>query len=509
MLVFSKNSIQTKIIATIGPASETFEVIEALFKAGVRIFRLNFSHNDAQWHNERAQIIREVSKKYEQHLAILVDLQGPKIRLGEFEDGKIYVKENQIFSLKKYCIQGNQQEVSIDCPEIFNDVFVGDLLLFDDGKFLMQVQGVTSDCITGYMKNSGWLLSRKGVNKRGGGLSAKTLTSKDRKDLQTAMHLHADYIGLSFVRSAEDVRLARNLIRQQNSHARIVSKIECAEAVSSVQAMQSIIQVSDAIMVARGDLGVEIGDAVLAMTQKQLIAEAQKLGVPVITATQIMESMVENSIPTRAEVLDLSNAIIDGTAAVMLSAETTIGQYPIETIKKVYEVCHGVESSLRSKENSCVKRFFEKSCAALSFKKSQSSDTEVIVKSAAHAIKECPDISAIFVLTASAQTVLSLSSFAQKVKIFAISESDIALRQSQLCRGVYPLFFPSLPDTLKNIDHNVENFETTVLKFAVDKQLVSVGQQVMFIRGSELFVAGGSNTLRILTIGDATTNDAI
>ena len=326
---------KTKIVATLGPSSSSEEMIARLIIAGVDVVRLNFSHGTAQDHIKRAEIVRAIALKLKRPIGVLCDLQGPKIRIGKFEQDKITLKMGDIFVLDSDCPLGNQDHVGLDYKSLPQEVSEGVILLLDDGRITMQVDRVKGNQIHCMVLTGGVLSNNKGINRQGGGLSAEALTKKDREDIITAVELEADYIAMSFPKCAADVELARSLVKKAGGKASMIAKIERAEAIEN---LESIIEASDAIMVARGDLGVEMGDAAIPGLQKRMIRMARAQNKLVITATQMMESMISSPIPTRAEVSDVANAVLDGTDAVMLSAETASGQYPLETVQAVHRV---------------------------------------------------------------------------------------------------------------------------------------------------------------------------
>ncbi|MGZ8261605.1 MAG: pyruvate kinase, partial [Methylotenera sp.] len=326
---------KTKIVATLGPSSSSEEMLARMITAGVNVVRLNFSHGLAEDHIKRAGIVRAIAAKLNRPIGVLYDLQGPKIRIGKFELGKVSLKTGDLFVLDSDCVLGNQYQVGLDYKTLPQEVAEGAILLLDDGRITMQVDRVSGNQIYCVVLSGGVLSNNKGINRQGGGLSADALTKKDLEDIKTAVALEADYIAISFPKSALDVELARSLVRKAGGTASIIAKIERAEAIDNLEA---IIEASDAIMVARGDLGVEVGDAAVPGLQKRMIRMARAQNKLVITATQMMESMIASPIPTRAEVSDVANAVLDGTDAVMLSAETASGQYPLETVQAVHRV---------------------------------------------------------------------------------------------------------------------------------------------------------------------------
>src|SRR5579862_3561008 len=321
---------ETKIVATLGPASSTSEILTRLIAAGVDVVRMNFSHGSAQDHIERARMVREAAAGLGREVAIMADLQGPKIRVGKFADGRILLNEGDRFTLDAGCELGNQERVGLDYKELPNDVHAGDALLLNDGLIKLEVISVKGPAILTRVIVGGILSNNKGINRQGGGLTASALTAKDMDDMKTAVAIEADYLAVSFPKNKEDMYMARQLLRAAGGKALIIAKIERAEAIT---ALEEIIEASDGIMVARGDLAVEVGNATVPGLQKRMIRLARERNKLTITATQMMESMIQNPVPTRAEVSDVANAVLDGTDAVMLSAETAAGRFPVETVE--------------------------------------------------------------------------------------------------------------------------------------------------------------------------------
>ena len=333
---------RTKIVATLGPGSSSPEVIEEMIQAGVDVFRLNFSHGTPEEQRHRNTMIRECSERVGRIVGILADLQGPKIRTGRFVDGRVQLIRGEHFILDASLgdDEGTSERVGITYKDLPSDVKPGNQLLLDDGRVeleVVEVRGSEIHCVVGYTCE---LSDNKGINLRGGGLSAPALTEKDKEDIKTAAALDVDYVALSFARSADDVELCRDYVRKAGCDAGIVTKVERADAVDNID---EIIEASDVIMVARGDLGVELGDAELPAIQKSMIKKARDLNKVVITATQMMESMITNPIPTRAEVFDVANAVLDGTDAVMLSGETAVGRYPVKVVQAMSRICEHAE----------------------------------------------------------------------------------------------------------------------------------------------------------------------
>ncbi|MFN8907862.1 MAG: pyruvate kinase, partial [Betaproteobacteria bacterium] len=325
----------TKIVATLGPASSEKAVLRAMVAAGVDVVRMNFSHGLAEDHLARADLVREVSRELGRTVGIMVDLQGPKIRIGKFDGGRITLADGAAFVLDAECGMGDSGRVGLDYRELPNDVRAGDELLLDDGRITLKVQRVEGASIHTLVTHGGELSNNKGINRRGGGLTAPALTAKDMDDIRVAARMKADFLAVSFPKSGSDMYMARELMRAAGGKALLVAKIERTEA---VKALEEILEASDAIMVARGDLAVEVGDAAVPALQTRMIRLARERNKLTITATQMMESMISSSVPTRAEVSDVANAVLDGTDAVMLSAETAAGRFPVETVEQMHQI---------------------------------------------------------------------------------------------------------------------------------------------------------------------------
>ncbi len=462
---------KTKIVATLGPSSNSEEMLARMITAGVNVVRLNFSHGSADEHIHRAAMVRAIAAKLNRPIGVLCDLQGPKIRIGRFELGKVSLKTGDVFILDADCELGNQYHVGLDYKTLPQEVAEGVVLLLDDGRISMQVDRVKGNQIHCLVLNGGVLSNNKGINRQGGGLSAEALTKKDRIDIKTAVALEADFIAMSFPKTAADVELARSLVKQAGGHASIIAKIERAEAIDNLAA---IIEASDAIMVARGDLGVEVGDAAVPGLQKRMIRMARAQNKLVITATQMLESMISCPIPTRAEVSDVANAVFDGTDAVMLSAETAAGQYPLETVQAVHRVVMEAEKEYIKLEHA------EKT-------------DETIAAAAIYTAKHFK-VKAIAALTQSGNAARWLSRADAEVPIYALSPDKLARRKLTLHRGVYP--FP-IAQGNKNKDEILQEMEQVLLQ----QKMVSPGDTVLLTFGEPIGSPGGTNTLKIVNIG--------
>jgi pyruvate kinase len=468
---------KTKIIATLGPASNSEATVTRLVKAGVDVFRLNFSHGSHESHIQSAQFIRKIALEQNIALGLLCDLQGPKIRIGKFADGAIQLHDGDSFILDADCQLGDQYRVGLDYPHLPEEVDAGTILLLDDGRIVFEVEVVKQRQIFCRVKRGGRLSNNKGINLQGGGLSADAITEKDKRDIQTAIQIGADYIAISFPKSAQDIELARELIHQAGGDALVVAKIERAEAIAVLDEM---IQAADVVMVARGDLGVEVGDASVPGLQKRIIKLARAKNKVVITATQMMESMINNPMPTRAEVSDVANAVLDGTDAVMLSAETATGEYPIETVESVHRICLQAEYEQESQQ---VGMFEEKPFGKID---------ESIAMASCYIASHLP-IKAIASLTESGITALWMSRANNLVPIYALSTKAKTLSRLKLYRGVYPVALHANTQDKSEILSLAENTLKTHAKLAHDDLvLITVGEPVG--------IAGSTNSLKIIRV---------
>ena len=472
---------RTKIVATLGPASSSQKVLESMIRAGVDLVRMNFSHGSAEDHMERAETVRAAAKAVGRTVGILADLQGPKIRVRKFENDKIILNKGDTFILDAaHDGLGNQQRVGLDYKELPNDVDVGTVLLLNDGMLEFHVTGVKGTEVFCKVVRGGVLSNNKGINRKGGGLTAPALTDKDKEDIKTAALIKADYLAVSFPRTGDDMRLARKLMDEAGGKSLLMAKIERAEA---IPALADIIDASDAIMVARGDLSVEVGDAAVPGLQKKMIKMARAKNRLVITATQMMESMITNPIPTRAEVSDVANAVLDGTDAVMLSAETAVGDYPVETVEAMARICLNAESE---NENQTVGR------RGIAEEFTQIDQTIAIAAlfTASHF-----KIKAIVAMTQSGSTPLWMSRMNAGVPIFAMTPVQGTLTKVTLFSGVHPIEFNS---KAKNQTEELRNAEQTLM----DLGLIEKGDMIVMTIGEAVGRAGHTNTLKIVCVGD-------
>jgi len=468
----------TKIVATLGPASSTPETVERMIQAGVDVVRLNFSHGVPEDHQRRVEIVRGAMAKLGRPVAILADLQGPKIRIGKFSQDSVKLTPGDRFILDADCVLGDETRVGLDYKALPGDVETGAVLLLDDGRIILDVEFIRGNEIHTVVRHGGMLSNNKGINRQGGGLSAPALTAKDIADIRTAVALQVDYIAVSFPRGAEDMYMARQLIRAQGGDALTIAKIERVEAVA---ALNEIIDASDGLMVARGDLAVEVGDAAVPALQKRMIASARAKNKLVITATQMMESMIHAPIPTRAEVSDVANAVLDGTDAVMLSAETASGHYPVETVATMARVCLAAEQSAEATlDRDVFNRLFSRIDESIAI---------AAVWTAHHMNGK-----AVTAFTESGSTPLWMSRLNCSMPIYAMTAISGVLTKMCMYRGVHPIFMPQAPATL---DELLKAGEAAILATGMVKK----DDVVVFTGGEQVNTAGGTNLLKIKRVG--------
>ncbi len=475
---------RTKIVTTLGPATDNAESLEALFKAGANVVRMNFSHGEPEDHIKRAKIVRQVAKKLGLNIAILGDLQGPKIRIARYKSQKVTVEKGQAYAFDADLDRdaGDATQVGIDYRELPNECKVGDILLLDDGRLEFEITAINGMRIDTKVIVGGDLSNNKGINKKGGGLSAPALTDKDKRDIITAAKMEVDYLAVSFPRSADDINQAKSLAKEAGLYAGIVAKIERAETVNDPKILDSIIKASAAVMVARGDLGVEIGDAELIGVQKRIIQRARALDRAVITATQMMESMITNAIPTRAEVFDVANAVLDGTDAVMLSAETAMGEHPIKVVEAVSRVCIGAEKE-RSNKISGHRAEIQ-----------WDNIDDAVALATMYAANHLNGIKAIVCLTESGHTPLIMSRIRSGIPIFALTRLTSTYRRMALYRGVEAIEFD--PTVLARHDVN----RLAVAEVCKKMDLKS-DDLVLLTKGDHMGKLGGTNALKFLRVG--------
>lgn len=476
---------RTKIVATLGPATDKPGMLEAVLTGGVNVVRLNFSHGKAEDHIRRANSVREIARKHDLNIAILADLQGPKIRVGRFKNGAVELVEGEPFILDALQDKqsGDQNSVGIDYENLPNDCRAGDILLLDDGRIELTVNKIEAARIYTTVRLGGTLSNNKGINRQGGGLSAPCLTDKDKDDIKTVALIEADYVAVSFPKTPQDLHDARRLLEESDSRAGIIAKLERAETVTDQDTLDAMIKASDGVMVARGDLGVEIGDAALIGVQKMIIKRARQLNKIAIVATQMMESMIHSAVPTRAEVFDVANAVLDGTDAVMLSAETASGDFPAEVINAMSRVCLGAETHpITRTSRHRMDEVFHRS-------------DEAVAMATMYTANHFPDVKAIVCLTESGNTPLLMSRIRSGLPIYALSRNTTTQRRAALFRGVEAHYF----DYSKVAAEDVKNEAIALLK---SKQRLSNGDVIIMTKGAVMGLHGGTNALLILKVGD-------
>jgi pyruvate kinase len=471
----------TKIVATLGPASEAPDTLRAMLSAGVDVVRLNFSHGTAEEHRQRAAAVRAAAEQVGKPVAIMVDLQGPKIRVGRFAKGKITLVEGAAFTLDAARTEpGDETAVGLDYPELARDVVPGDVLLLNDGLIELLVERVEGAAVHTRVRVGGELSNHKGINKRGGGLTAPALTAKDMADIATAMALRADYVAVSFPKNAEDMRLARRLCEEaalDDHRPGLIAKIERAEAIPN---LRDILEVSDGIMVARGDLAVEVGNAAVPALQKRMIALAREHDRLVITATQMMESMVHAPMPTRAEVSDVANAVLDGTDAVMLSAETAVGKYPLQTVQAVASICLAAEQAdPHTLDHDFVGKTFAR--------------TDQSIALGALFIAAHLKAKAIVAMTESGATALWMSRHKIDMPIYAITPRVSTERRLALYRNVHPL------RVVGGSSERDEALRQAEQQLKVRGRL-QAGDRYVITAGQPMGTPGGTNMLQVCQV---------
>jgi pyruvate kinase len=471
---------RTKIVATLGPATDAPGMLERLIVEGVDVVRLNLSHGQPDDHRARAAAVREAAAKVGREVGILADLQGPKIRIERFAGGPIELPTgaNFVLECRPDAAPGTIDHVGVSYYGLPHDVHAGDVLLLDDGLVALDVISVQGADIHCTVQIGGRLSDRKGLNRQGGGLSVEALSDKDRNDIKLAAEIGADFLAVSFVRSAADMHQARQLLHEAGGNAALVAKIERADA---IPVLGEIIDASDVVMVARGDLGVEIGDAELPGLQKKIIRESVQRNRAVITATQMLQSMVRSPIPTRAEVLDVANAVIDGTDAVMLSEETAAGAHPDKAVAAMRRICLGAERQFEPKDD-------------LAGQGRTIDRTDQAIALAAMLLASELGVRAIVALTETGATAQWLSRYRSAVPIYALSPFDDARRRMLMLRDVQPVKFNHVGLT------SASSARAAVQQLFVEGKL-SEGDRVVLTHGDHVGRGGGTNTLKLLSVG--------
>ena len=474
---------RTKIVTTLGPSTDDPQVLGDMIDAGLDVARMNFSHGGHDEMRARYHGLLKVAGERGRVVGVIGDLQGPKIRVRRFAKSAVKLKKGHGFFLDAAFPdgEGTKKGVGVAYDQLHEDVAAGDTLLLNDGQIILKVDDVDGTRINTTVVIGGVLSDFKGINREGGGLSAPALTDKDRDDIRLAAELGMDYLAVSFVRSADDVHEARRLFEEAGGHGRIIAKIERVEALDQID---EIIEASDAIMVARGDLGVEMGYAELTGKQKQIIKRTRRANKVVITATQMMESMIKSPIPTRAEVSDVANAVMDGTDAVMLSAETAIGDYPVQVVAAMSEVCIGAETHMQSRGRTSHRTDDR-------FKEVDEAIAMAVMYTANHL-----SVRAIIALSESGSTTLWMSRIRSDIPIYAFTPHEETSRRVTLYRGVYPVSFRIKTSIQKELFGDI--FQTLL-----EHELVEEGDLVIFTKGDLEGVSGSTNSMQIVKVNTA------
>jgi pyruvate kinase len=471
---------RTKIVATLGPATDSIEVMTEMVRAGLDVARVNFSHGKHEEHGRRIDLVHEAARRAGRYVGILADLGGPKIRIESFTNKKVELKDGQAFALDTSHDIHSGDETVVGCAykDLPKDVKAGNILLLNDGLITLEVTKVQGTRIDTRVIAGGELSNRKGVNLKGGGISAPALSDKDREDIKFAVGRGVDYVAVSFARDAADMHLARQLVRDAGGHAHLCAKIERHEAIHN---LIEIIEASDVLMVARGDLAVEMGYAEITGLQKTIIHESRTRNKVVITATQMMESMITSPVPTRAEVSDVANAVMDGTDAVMLSAESAVGKHPVKAVQAMEEVINGAEkyqlkhNRIRHRVDGIVDR------------------TEEAIAMAVMYTANHMKVRAIVALTESGTTPLWMSRSRSDIPIYAFTRHESTRRRVTLYRGVYPVPF----DIAEG--RTTELFRA-ILTLLLQLELVQKGEMVIVTKGELAGITGGTNAMTILRV---------
>ena len=468
----------TKIITTLGPSTDSEQAIIDLIDAGVDVVRMNFSHGDAKEQLWRAQLVRKVSKQKRYHIGILGDLQGPKIRIQRFVNGQVELEAGQGFTLDAQLAQnaGDENRVGISYANLHKDVKKGDELLLDDGRITLEVEQVKDQKIVSTVKVGGILSNNKGVNRRGGGLSAQTITDKDKQDIALATQMGVDYLAVSFPKNSEDMLYAKKLMQQAGGDAALIAKIERSEALDCID---GILKVVDGVMIARGDLSIEIGDAALTAVQKQLITKAREQNRIAITATEMLQSMIDSNVPTRAEISDVANAVLDGSDALMLSAESAIGKHPALVVKTMSRICQGAEQGniVQHKNDYLFNQQVEKFDQAIALS---------AIYTAIHL-----NVSAIATMTESGSTPKWLSRIISTIPIYALTHHIETCRKVALYRGVYPVL-------LKN--NHSDDINKEVVKALKPYHRFDKDSMIVITKGDKKGQHGGTNAMKIIRV---------
>ena len=474
---------RTKIVATVGPATDTLEVLTEMMRVGVDVVRLNASHGTVADRRRRLSLVREAAQRADKCIGVLLDLGGPKIRIEGFRDGPVQLVEGAAFTLDTALDPkaGTAARVGVAYKDLPRDVAAGDTLLLCDGQIVLDIERVGDTTIDTRVRVGGELSDRKGLNRQGGGISAPAVSVRDHEDIQFVADEGVDYMAVSFARDAADMEQARALLRAAGGKAHLVAKVERHEAIDN---LAGIIEASDVVMVARGDLGVEMGYAELTGLQKTIIHETRTHNRVVITATQMMESMIQNPVPTRAEVSDVANAVMDGTDAVMLSAETATGRYPIKAVQAMAQVIEGAEKYQLTHTRPRQR-----------IKEGQFQGTEEAIAMAVMYTANHMKVRAIVALTESGATPLWMSRIRSDIPVYAFTRHEATRRRVTLYRGVYPVIFD-----VTGPDNSTESLYRALFTRLLELQLVKKRDLVILTKGELSGVQGGTNSMQILKV---------
>jgi pyruvate kinase len=474
---------RTKIVATAGPATDNLEVLTDMMRAGVDVVRINASHGTVEDRRRHLGLVRAAAQRTDRCIGVLLDLGGPKIRIECFRAGPVQLADGQVFTLDTNldAKAGTNAVVGVAYKDLPKDVAAGDTLLLNDGQIILDVERVGATTIETRVRAGGELSDRKGLNRQGGGISAPAISERDREDIRFAAAEGVDYLAVSFARDAADMQQARSLMRAAGGEARIVAKIERHEAVDN---LHSIIDASDVVMVARGDLGVEMGYAELTGLQKTIIHETRTRNRVVITATQMMESMIQSPVPTRAEVSDVANAVMDGTDAVMLSAETAAGRHPVKAVQAMAQVIEGAEKYQLTHPRS-RQRMVEGE-----FRSTEEAIAMAVMYTANHM-----KVRAIVALTETGATPLWMSRIRSDIPVYAFTSHEATRRRVTLFRGVYPVIFD-----VTGAGDTAESLYRALFTRLLELKLVDRRDLVILTKGEASGVQGGTNSMQILKV---------
>ncbi len=471
---------RTKIVATLGPSTDSPEVVAGMINAGLDVARINFSHGTRDSQRKRVEMVRNAAREAGRYVGLLADLAGPKIRIESFRNGSVMLGEGKPFALDTALdpSAGSEAEVGCAYKELPKDVHKGDTLLLNDGQIVLEVEKVAGTRIDTVVRSGGELSNRKGVNRQGGGISAAAVTDKDLEDIRLAAELGIDYLAVSFARDADDIRRAQSELRRWRGEARVCAKIERHEALDN---LSGILSVTDAVMVARGDLGVEMGYAELTGLQKTIIRQSLQRNRVVITATQMMESMIQSQMPTRAEVCDVANAVLDGTDAVMLSAETAAGKFPVKAVQAMSDVIRGAEKYQLGSMRVMVR-------AEEEFGNTEEAISMAVMYTANHM-----RVRAIVALTESGMTPLWMSRIRSDMPIYAFTRHEATRTRVTLYRGVYAVPFDITSTESSSI-------YSSIFERLLELGLVDINDLVILTKGELSGVSGGTNSMQILRV---------